>query len=62
MATVKEQILAEKGGNDAGPGNPTIVRASFSDTMAVDAFQRLRVSNPITLFDSRQFMCGQEYY
>ena len=55
MATVKEQILAEKGGNDAGPGSPTIVRASFSDTMAVDAFQRLRVSNPITLFDSRQF-------
>lgn len=56
MTTVKEQILAEKGGNDAGPGNPTIVRASFSDTMAVDAFQRLRVSNPITLFDSRQFI------
>lgn len=35
-------------------GNVTIVPISFGDTGAIDAFARIRVSDPYTLFDSKQ--------
>ena len=58
MPSLQELIAIEKTGGQI----PQFARIAFQDTPVLDAFSRLRISNPITLFDSRQFMCGQEYY
>ena len=43
-------------------GNFKVSINEYGDTPAIDAFSRLRVSNPITLFDSKQLHDKQELF
>ncbi len=56
-------VLAEDGGGKlVGSANPMPVDIGFRDTPAIDAFNRLRVAEPTTLFDSKQIFDSQPLF